>query len=331
MRAPMPSLSRFALWAALSAIASIGSAQAATPTFTAHDGHIYAPDGKPFVARGVNLQYGDHPAVALPAIAAIAGAHANLIRLELRRNTTAEQLRQALDEAARLKIPLMLMYWESDITCGHDSALLKRDVNDLWLGRWAPVLKDPRYQPYLMLNIANEWGKADNDFSDFLTTYHDLIQAMRAGGLHAPIVIDAGNCGQATESFLDGRGQRLIDADPDHNLIVSVHAYNKPWNAPERIDANIAELQSSGLPFLIGEFGDRDLLEDGGNRVDHIHLMQTAQTDGVGWLAWSWKGNGKDTHVLDMSNAYGAADLTRRGEEIVNGPDGLKATAKPAF
>ena len=52
------------------------------PVFSAHDGAIYAPDGKPFVARGVNLQYGDQPKNALPAIAAIAGVHANIIRLE---------------------------------------------------------------------------------------------------------------------------------------------------------------------------------------------------------------------------------------------------------
>ena len=37
----------------------------------------------------------------------------------------------------------------------------------------------------------------------------------------------------------------------------------------------------------------------------------------VGWLAWSWKGNGGATRVLDMSQDYGKVTLTRRGEEIV--------------
>ena len=45
--------------------------------------------------------------------------------------------------------------------------------------------------------------------------------------------------------------------------------------------------------------------------------MQTATAQGVGWLAWSWKGNGGATQVLDMSKRYGRTDLTRRGQEVV--------------
>lgn len=303
-----------------------GVAVAGTSTFTAHDGGIFTPDGKPFVARGINLQYGDRPERALPALAAIASTGANIVRLELRRNTSAEALRQALDEAARLKLPVMLMYWESDITCGHDTGVLRRDVHDLWLNRWAGVLSDPRYHSLVMLNIANEWGSSADDFRDYMATYTGLIHDLRTGGLAMPIVIDAADCGQATESFLDGRGQALVDADPLHNVIVSVHAYNKPWNAPARIDAHIDDLKATGLPFLIGEFGDRELLEDGNNCVDHLHLMQVANSQGVGWIAWSWKGNGGATKVLDMSRSYGTVDLTRRGQDVVDSPAGIKAS-----
>ena len=35
--------------------------QRPAPVFQARDGEIYTPEGKLFVARGVNLQYGDHP------------------------------------------------------------------------------------------------------------------------------------------------------------------------------------------------------------------------------------------------------------------------------
>ena len=297
-----------------------------THTFTAHWGAIYRPDGTPFVARGINLQYGDNPVRALPALAAIASTGANIVRLELRRNTSADDLRAALDEAVRLKLPIMLMYWEGDITCGHDAAILRRDVHDLWLTRWAAVLSDPRYQPYMMINIANEWGSSAGDFGDYLATYTDLIHDLRAGGIAVPIVVDAADCGQATETFLDGRGQALVAADPLHDVIVSVHAYNRPWNAPDRIDRHVADLKATGVPFLIGEFGDRDLLEDGNNSVDHLHLMAMARAQDIGWIAWSWKGNGGATHVLDMSRSYGAVDLSRRGNDVVNGPDGIKAS-----
>jgi len=49
-----------------------------------------------------------------------------------------------------------------------------------------------------------------------------------------------------------------------------------------------------------------------------------------GWLASSWKGNTGDNAVLDISKAEDIVDLTERGEEIVNGVLGIKATSMPA-
>jgi mannan endo-1,4-beta-mannosidase len=291
--------------------------QSVTPVFTTQNGRIHAPDGSEFIARGVNLQYGDRPDQALPAIAAIDSTGANMVRLQLRRNTTAQQLRRALDEAVRHKIPVMIFYWETDITCASDSALLRHDTEALWLKRWASVLKQPKYQPWIMLNIANEWGTSKDGFKDYTATYTDLIKAFRAEGFRAPIVIDAADCGQATASFTEGRGNAFVEADPLKNLIVSVHAYHHLWNSPGQIDDNISALKATGLPFVLGEFGDRELNEEG-HTVDHLYLMQSAQAQGVGWLAWSWKGNGGATRVLDMSQDYGKVTLTRRGEEIVS-------------
>jgi mannan endo-1,4-beta-mannosidase len=297
------------------------------PVFHTQGSDILRPDGTPFIARGINLQYGDNPKAALPAIRAISSTGANIIRLQLRRNTSAKDLKKALDAAVKRKLPVMVFYWESDITCGADSARLRRDTGDLWLTRWADVLNARKYQPYLMLNIANEWGTSKDNYAGYMATYKDLIRAMRARGFRAPIVIDAADCGQATGSFLEGRGHALQTADPLHNLIVSVHAYNKPWNSPEKIDRNIADLRREGVPFLLGEFGDRELVEDG-NAVDHLHLMESAQAQQIGWITWSWKGNGGVTKVLDMSESYGKVRLTRRGHDIVDGPYGLRATAR---
>ncbi len=297
------------------------------PVFHTQGSDILRPDGTRFIARGINLQYGDNPKGALPAIKAISSTGANIIRLQLRRNTSAKDLRKALDAAVKRKLLVMVFYWGQDITCGTDSARLRKDTGDLWLRRWADVLNARKYQPYLMLNIANEWGSSKDGYAGYMATYTDLIRAMRARGYRAPIVIDAADCGQATGSFLEGRGQALQAADPLHNLIVSVHAYNKPWNTPEKIDRNIADLRQQGVPFLLGEFGDRELVEDG-NAVDHLHLMQTADTQKIGWITWSWKGNGGATKVLDMSESYGKVQLTRRGHDIVDGPHGLRATAR---
>lgn len=295
--------------------------------FHTHQGQILSPQGSAFIARGVNLQYGDNPTAALPAMAAISSVNANIVRLQLRKTTTAVQLRAALDEAVRLKLPVMVFYWESYITCGEDAAVLKADVQALWLKRWAGVLSDPKYQPYLMLNIANEWGTSKADYASYLATYTDLIKAMRAKGYRTPLVIDAADCGANTESFLNGRGQTLVAADPLHNLIASVHAYHDVWNSHTKIDQNIDDLIGTGIPFLLGEFGDTEL-DLPNDAVDHNYLMQTAKAKSVGWIVWSWKGNGKETRMLDLSDSYGEAKLTRRGQQIVNGPYGLQATGQ---
>ena len=49
----------------------------------------------------------------------------------------------------------------------------------------------------------------------------------------------------------------------------------------------------------------------------------------VGWIAWSWHGNGSGYEVLDMSSQYEPASLSRRGLDIVYGNDGLQQTAQP--
>jgi mannan endo-1,4-beta-mannosidase len=301
--------------------------QTPAPVFHTSGIDILTPEGGKFIARGINLQYGDNPKATLPAIGAISATSANIIRLQVRRNTSAKDLKKALDAAVKRKLPVMVFYWESDITCDSNSARLRKDTGDLWLTRWADVLNARKYQPYLMLNIANEWGTSKDGYASYMATYTDLIRAMRSRGFRAPIVIDAADCGQQTQSFLNGRGKTLQALDPQHNLIVSVHAYNLPWNSPEKIDQNIAALQKESVPFLLGEFGDRELFESG-NAVDHLHLMQTAQATGTGWISWSWKGNGGITRVLDMSENYGKVRLTRRGHDIVDGPYGLRATAR---
>jgi hypothetical protein len=49
-----------------------------------------------------------------------------------------------------------------------------------------------------------------------------------------------------------------------------------------------------------------------------------------GWMAWSWKGNGEETKGFDMSTSEDSVELTTRGNEIVNGPNGIKASSVAA-
>lgn len=289
-------------------------------------GQLYSASGKAFIARGINLQYGDNPTSALPAITPIASTGANLVRLELRKTTTAAQLRSALDAIVAKGMVAMPMYWESDITCQSNAASLLAAVNNQWLGSWKPVLQDSKYRGKILLNIANEWGEDTNNYADYLTTYQSAIQSLRSGGYTMPLVIDAAHCGQYADSFLNGRGSTLLTADPKKNLLFSVHAYHWKWDSHAEIDSAIAALKAQGLAFLFGEFGDYHFQTP--YNVDHYYLLNKTQDEAVGWIAWSWKGNGAgEEQLLDMSYDYDKATLSPHGNDIVNGEDGLKQTS----
>lgn len=290
------------------------------------NGKLFSPSGSPFVPRGINLQYGDNPTSALSAITPIANTGANIVRLQLRKTTTAAQLRSALDAIVAKKMVAMPMYWESDVTCQSSSSPLLTAVSSLWLGSWKSVLQDSKYHGKILLNVANEWGEDTNNYADYLSTYKSVIKSLRSGGYTMPLVIDAAHCGQYVDSFLSGRGAQLLNADPKKNLVFSVHAYNWKWDTHAEIDSAIAALKAQKLTFMFGEFGDYHFQAP--NNIDHYYLLNKTQDESVGWIAWSWKGNGSGTEeVLDMSYNYDSINLTTHGNDIVYGEDGLKQTS----
>lgn len=287
---------------------------------------ITTATGQVFLPRGINLQYGDNPAAALPAISAIGQTGANIVRLQLRETTTAAELKSALDNIAAANMLAMPMLWEEDITCQADASRLTQAVQTLWLTRWKDVLLDSHYSGKILLNIANEWGSSA-DLARYTQTYQQLIGQFRQAGFLMPLVIDGADCGQNPDSFLQGRGSSLLQADPAQNLLFSLHAYYDTWNSTAKIHRILSDYQSANLPLLIGEFGDSEFQAEGGHNVDHLALMTETDAQQVGWIAWSWKGNGSGYEILDMSNRYDQVDLTRRGNDIVYGNHGLQQTA----
>ncbi|QEY17029.1 MULTISPECIES: cellulase family glycosylhydrolase [unclassified Cellvibrio] len=295
---------------------------------------IYLADGTPLVMRGVNLQYGDDPAVKFASIAQIAKTGANVVRLQLRADTTAAQLRSALDEIVRNRMLAMPMYWENgsrgtyQITGGSDANAIDNgvvggdDAVSKWTETWGAVIKDPKYQPYLLINIANEWGQDKTVWRD---TYAKAVKTLRDNGITAPLVIDAGDWGH-NPYFFDG-GASVLAADPLRNTIFSVHGYYE-WSNTAEIDTRMQYLINTQLPVVVGEFG-RSNHTAGGKTTDHFYLMQKAQSVSMGWIAWSWRGNGAGETMLDMSNAYDSYSLTQHGVDIVDSATGIKATVVP--
>lgn len=91
-----------------------------------------------------------------------------------------------------------------------------------------------------------------------------------------------------------------------------------------QIKNNIDKVINQGLAVCIGEFGHKHTDGD----VDEDYILSYTKELGVGWLAWSWKGNGSQWAYLDLSNDWAGKSLTSWGNTIVNGPNGLKDSAK---
>jgi mannan endo-1,4-beta-mannosidase len=91
------------------------------------------------------------------------------------------------------------------------------------------------------------------------------------------------------------------------------------------VKANIDGALNKGLAVIVGEFGYQHTSGD----VDEATIMSYSQQKGVGWLAWSWYGNGSSVAYLDLATGP-AGTLTTWGNTVVNGSNGIAATSVQA-
>lgn len=185
-------------------------------------------------------------------------------------------------------------------------------------------------EAYVLINIANEpFGNSMNKAED-ASTWRDFhaaaVAELRQAGLRHTLVVDAPNWGQDWQSIMrDGpEAQMIYDADPDGNVIFSVHMYDV-YSSASIVTTYFDSFLAKGLPFIVGEFA-ADHGE--GTNVDEATIMAEAETRGFGYLGWSWSGNGDGLGSLDMTNQFNLGSLTSWGTTIIDGPDGLSATGR---
>lgn len=191
------------------------------------------------------------------------------------------------------------------------------------------VLK--KYEPYLMLNIANEAGDHSIKADQFRNDYKGYISRIRETGLRCPIVIDASGWGQDLNILLK-TGPSLIEYDPLKNILLSVHMW---WTADDgstqRITEGIEKAVKMDLPLIIGEFAPMGV---GCKQwIDYKTIMALSEKHQIGWLAWSWGAvrNG-DCREMDMTTGENRGkfdNLQGWGKEVaVTDPFSIFNTSK---
>jgi mannan endo-1,4-beta-mannosidase len=260
------------------------------PGFYVKGRHLYDYDGQKVILRGVanpNIWFEKN---GIPRYSEIEKTGANCVRIVWETKGTAEELDEAITNCINAKMIPMI---ECHDATGDWSKLGM--VVDYWTD---PDIVDiiQVHEEYLLLNIANECGDYFVNPDTFKTGYQAAVLRMREAGIHVPLVIDGTDWGKNI-NVLQSKGPELIAADPDSNLIFSVHMW---WPAmygysESDIINEIAQSVNMNLPLIVGEFsqmhGDCDDEKTQQNSIAYLTIIEQCQLHEVGWIAWSWFGN----------------------------------------
>lgn len=294
--------------------------------FFVANGVLYDPSGHKFRIRGVNRVHWD---IAAPDIAA-SGANTERINIDFSRKPedNAVQMNQII---ARKNVP-MPGNWAA--TSSSDPAKFNSVVQK-WVDQASGWKKFDRY---MILNIANEWGPewtAANP-SAWKDAYISAIGKLRAAGYTSTLCIDTGQWGQDDKQLLNN-AKAVFDADPQKNVIFSVHVYSV-W-FPGSAAGKLSKLADLGVPVIVGEFGPGRGI-NGMGLMTPLEVIQAAERNNIGWLAWAWDdynqaGYQTDDNWFALTYKQGIyrseADLTKFGKTVVLDPTwGLLKLGKKA-
>lgn len=263
------------------------------PGFYAEGRKIFAPGGEEVVFRGINKMFvwTDKEGDTLPEIAKTG---ANCVRIVWTiKDGTMEGLDRLIQKCIEHKmIPMIELH---DKTCKWDEDVFK-DITAYWTHpKMVEIIK--KHEKYLFINYGNEIGGWNVPAEEYTKKYSEAVKTMRKAGIRVPIVIDAARCGQDMNSYYVS-GTEIKEADPDKNIIMSVHMW---WtdNDPVRIKDAIAMTEFYQVPLIVGEFAAMGV----GCAADIAYktIMEECEKAGIGWMAWSWGPGNSDCAAMDMT------------------------------
>jgi mannan endo-1,4-beta-mannosidase len=291
--------------------------------FFVSGGRLFDSRGADFVMRGINHPVAWFQDSALAWMDEIATTGANSVRIVWETDRGSPTVvRAAIERAVELgMVPMVELH---DVTGSTDVTGPAR-MAQYYVDELRDVLLE--FQPYLLVNIANEWGAFQTSDADWVQAYREAITVLRDAGINHTLVVDANDYGQRGSTIV-AEGAALLDFDPQHNILFSTHMYQSYTN-PQTILDVVRGAQGQGLPLIVGEFGYQHG-EPQPVAVPYEVMLDEAARVGMGYLAWSWTGNSENVAYLDMSEDGSAQNLTGWGDDIINGLNGIRTTAQPA-
>jgi mannan endo-1,4-beta-mannosidase len=294
--------------------------------FTISGTKLIDAKGKPFIMRGVNNPHVWLPIKSFNSLERIAGLKSNTVRIVWDMKGKPAKLDKIISKVIELKmIPIVEMH---DVTGNPTAEKLlevtgyyaRNDVKEVLL----------KYEKYLLINIANEWGNHNVTDAYWRDSYKKAIDTLRKAGYKTTIVIDAPGWGQKIDPFF-AFGKEVLNHDSLKNILFSIHMYGS-WNDSIKIENDLQKAYDLGLPLIVGEFGYN--YNNGKNNlgctVNHLTILKKCNELGYGYLAWSWSGNNKENEWLDLANKKNWKQLNWWGKEVFESKNGISNTAVKA-
>ncbi|GIO86201.1 hypothetical protein J25TS5_31330 [Paenibacillus faecis] len=282
---------------------------------------LYDANGNPFVMRGINhahTWYKDQLSAAIPAIAAT-GANTVRIVLSDGQQWSKDSLSSIQNLITLCEQNKLVVVLEVHDGTGSDSPAVLENIANYWIEMKNALIGKEKT---VILNIANEWyGSWDG--AGWANGYISVIPKLRNAGIKNTFIVDSAGWGQYPQSIFD-YGAQVFNADPLRNTMFAIHMYEYAGGNASTVKSNIDQVLNKNLALVIGEFGIRHTNGD----VDEATIMSYSEEKGVGYLGWSWKGNGSGLEYLDMSHDWAGTSYTEQGNILINGPNGIRATSE---
>lgn len=278
--------------------------------------------GNEFVMRGVNHAHVWFRSQLDAALDGIAATGANCVRIVLADGDQwdripADELETVIQKCTDRK---MIVIAEVHDGTGKNKQSFLDNAVDYWI-----EVKDVMnaHTDTVILNIANEW-LGNRNVDSWKNGYTSAIPKLREAGIKNTIMVDSAGWGQYGE-IVGKAGKEVFDSDPDKNTMFSVHMYGTAGKNEQTITTNIKSATDKNLCMVVGEFGYNH--SDGD--VDEAFIMKYCVENSIGYIGWSWKGNGGGVEYLDIAKDWSGNTLSADwGEVLVNGENGIKKTAK---
>ena len=313
------------------ALALITSAMIA-PAFagwTVNGAQVLDPNGNKFVFRGVNHAHAWYADRLTQSLKDIAATGANSVRVVLSNGTqwtrnSGADVTNVINQCKANKLVCVLEVHDSTGYGESAAATHISRATEYWLSSDIKAAISGQ-EDYVIVNIANEPFGNSTSTATYTADHITAIRALRAGGLTHMLMVDAANWGQDWQNGMRDNAPSILAADSLKNTLFSVHMY-EVYGTASIVQSYLSSFQTRGLAIVVGEFGG----EHGGKDVAEEAILQYAQDMGIGYLGWSWSGNGSCCVQLDIVNNWNAGSLSTWGNYLINSTNGIKATSKLA-